>query len=86
MKQNNNYILKKIEQWQSFKFVKSLLCRREGCGEKLEGTERYGKAVLICPKCSMIQNHVPKSILEADVSIPDKLTKNQEKNRLLFNR
>ena len=77
MAKNNNYIIEKVNKWQAFKYVKSLLCRKDGCGEKLVPEERYGKVVLKCPKCGLIQNYIPKSILEAQVDVPAKLLKNQ---------
>jgi hypothetical protein len=78
-KNHNQSVIDKVNKWQNFKYVHALVCRKEGCGEKLVPEERYGKVVLRCPTCGLIQNYIPKSILEAQVDIPVKLLKNQRR-------
>lgn len=79
---NIKYIIEKVKQWQNFKYVKPLVCRREGCDAKLQPVEKQDRVVLVCPKCKAIQNYIPKAILAADVSVPDSLKKHQDKAKI----
>ena len=52
LKQRNKNILEKVKQWQSFPYVKPMVCRNEKCEEcKLKPKETRTRIMLQCPKC-----------------------------------
>ncbi|RKZ96616.1 MAG: hypothetical protein DRQ40_00460 [Gammaproteobacteria bacterium] len=78
LKQRNKNILEKVKQWQSFPYVKPMVCRNEKCEEcKLKPKETRTRIMLQCPKCKKVQTYVPNIILKTKLSIPGVLVRNK---------
>lgn len=67
---NIKAIISKVESWQSFPFVKPLICPY--CKVKLEPREDKGQVVLVCG-CGYNQKYIPKKVLQADNFMSNKL-------------
>ena len=80
--QKNRAILKKVQLWQAFKYVKPLVCRN--CGELLIPEEQKSKVILRCPKCGMVQPYVPRNVIKSNLEDPNVLTRNQQRFRQPF--
>jgi hypothetical protein len=61
--------IEKVKVWQTFKYVKHLVCPRENCGCKMIAKEMRGRVILQCPRCKTIQSYVPKSILKTQLVV-----------------
>jgi hypothetical protein len=70
----NTSILRKVNLWQAFKFVKHLTCQKDGCGCELVPKKQRTKVVLQCPNCRNVQAYVPKSVLTSKLKILDTST------------
>ena len=79
LKRKNQAIVKKVKQWQSFKYVNKLTCQNPDCDGILEPREQKSKVILVCPKCKYIQPYVPKPVIESNLEFPDKLLKGQQR-------
>jgi hypothetical protein len=77
IKKRNEGIIKKVQQWQAFPYVKPLVCKRDPRHAKLEPKERRLQVVLQCPDCGYIQYNVPPAILKTALSKPKVLLENQ---------
>jgi hypothetical protein len=78
IKANNKKIIKKIQNWQAFKFIKHLVCSLEDCKTKLEPKEVNYKVILECPKCKEVQSYIPKVVLKTKFFFPLTLFKNRQ--------
>jgi len=82
IKNRNKGILDKVKIWQSFPYVKPLVCQNNGCCEcKLRPKMTKFKVILQCPKCRKVQPYVPKTVLKTHLSIPDILLKNKARHK-----
>jgi hypothetical protein len=80
LRRKNKIILEKVKMWQSFPYVKPLICQNEACNScKLKPKETKTRIMLQCPKCKKIQNYVPRIVLKTKLSIPDVLIKNKRR-------
>ena len=61
----NSKIIDKIKTWQSFQYVRPLMCKR--CNVKLvpKVHKRSGKVCLRCSKCNFLQWSIPSVVLQA---------------------
>lgn len=67
-------ILKKVNLWQEFKYVKHLTCQRNGCGCSLVPKKQRAKVVLQCPQCKNVQSYVPRAVLHSQLKILNPVT------------
>lgn len=69
IQKRNKNLIDKINTWQEFRYIKSLICQRDGCGCPLVAKEYKMKVILQCPKCKAIQAYIPKSVMQIDLVI-----------------
>ena len=81
IRRKNKAILEKVKKWQSFQYVKPLICSNENCNEAvLKPKETKYRIMLQCPKCKRVQTYVPSKVLQIRLEVPDVLVRNQEKH------
>ena len=70
-RKRNKSIIKKIEAWQDFDYVKPLICKktREKLVPKIHN--KSGKVYLSCPKSNYKQWSIPKIVLETRLVVFD---------------
>jgi len=79
IKRKNKNIIEKVKLWQAFKYVKPLVCKKEGCGGILDPKESRLKVILKCPKCGFTQTYVPRTILKTKLATPKVMIEHQNK-------
>lgn len=79
IKRKNKFIVRKVEEWQNFPYVKPLVCKSCEQLVKLEPKATKYKVILKCPECSEVQYYIPKPILQTRLSRPKVLIDNQER-------
>ena len=79
IKKRNKYIIKKVNEWQSFPFLKHLTCKVSGCDGKLVPKDSKFRVILICPKCKAIQYYVPQVVIQTNIVISEKLKRAKSK-------
>ena len=78
LKEYNKRVIKKVQDWQAFKFIKHLVCADESCRTKLVPKEVNNKVILECPKCKEVQSYIPKVVLKTKFFFPLTLFKNRD--------
>lgn len=80
MKKKNEFIKRKVEEWQNFPYVKPLVCDNPDCNEtKLKPKETKYRVILQCPKCRRVQTYVPAKVTQIELRQPKVLLDNQKK-------
>jgi len=92
-KRKNDYIINKVRLWQSFQYVRPLLCRR--CNIKLvpKVHRKSGKVCLRCSRCNFLQWSIPTVVLQSRLviyehakAVKKKLKVNKKKKKKNENR
>ncbi len=81
-RKRNKFIIKKVDDWQNFPFLKHLTCQNKKCGEKLVPKESRSRVILVCPKCKSVQHYVPIAVIQTNLVISEKLKKAKRRNRI----
>jgi len=83
-KKRNKQIIKKVEAWQSFEYVRPLICKKTNQKLVPKINKKTGKVCLRCPKSNYIQWSIPKVVLETKLVVFEHAKK--AKRKVKFNK